>query len=587
MNTLWSTRAAMRRSNLMTSDRRQSMRVAQRPPSTAIAASRALKVVPAAVAALLLPFLAGCPKQPPPPVQQELVTPEPEPSSAAVLDHLTAAQKAADMADQARADTKEPSQSAMDHASSAAAADREAHKLAGLGDAPGTDAAAAQSASAARQAERDAQDVAGRAAAAMRHAEQAGGAVRALTKLAGQGQATAEDVGTARSAVSRAERSAEAADKAARDAAQYARAARSSANEAAKRRTHAKTVSEVNRKLADARRASESASRYRGQAQRLAAEAAQAARRAAGAAATGDVARAAQAAAEAGARARKARQAALQADRAAKAARDGAKDAADLCEGKSGPSLDRTDEISALTGGAAKSARDAGEAARSAADAASEATEDVERTKDMPAAAKGHEPARPGSRVPATKPAVEVGSATKPVQPRGLFSRRESGGKVRPADIPSLPARPKPRPAPRGLAMPTSRPAGGQAAPVGRWRQVLGANAADFLPGGYAGSVLVFRGDGVLEVTRSFGSKGELSQTWRISYAWGEGRRSLVLGADPKKRPSPASLKPLTIEEMGIRTQPPTTAFPVTVPCSRTKDGRLVIASKTYAGPGR
>jgi len=115
----------------------------------------------------------------------------------------------------------------------------------------------------------------------------------------------------------------------------------------------------------------------------------------------------------------------------------------------------------------------------------------------------------------------------------------------------------------------------------GRWQQVDGGNRADFLPGGYVNSTLVFRYDGLVEVRRTFGKDEAIQQVWRIGYEWNKARSALTLGDDPKSRPPPESLKGFTVT--GAAVEGAVQALPAALSCSRLDEGRIRIGDKTYA----
>ena len=116
----------------------------------------------------------------------------------------------------------------------------------------------------------------------------------------------------------------------------------------------------------------------------------------------------------------------------------------------------------------------------------------------------------------------------------------------------------------------------------GRWRQIEGSVGPDFLPGGYASSVWVFRYDGLLEVRRTFGKDEAFQQTWRVGYEWDKEKNILTLGSEPKRNPPPESLKGFTLGDSDVTVQAASQSLPLTLPCVRIENGRLRIGDKVY-----
>jgi len=176
-------------------------------------------------------------------------------------------------------------------------------------------------------------------------------------------------------------------------------------------------------------------------------------------------------------------------------------------------------------------------------------------------------------------PATEVaGSSTvrTPGRPTSILQLR---------DIPKPPPPPPKRltpSRPRGVVAPQREPER-QITVFGQWREVKPAfepGKADFLPGGYTSSLFTFRGDGVLEVRRTFGKDEALQQTWRIGYSWNEDKSVLILGKDPNRRPPASSMKGF---QAGVAVvQPPEQTLPLTLRCLRNKDGSIRLGGKRY-----
>jgi len=174
--------------------------------------------------------------------------------------------------------------------------------------------------------------------------------------------------------------------------------------------------------------------------------------------------------------------------------------------------------------------------------------------------------ALPGARTPGAAPEVRRPSAVDPGQ------------------IPTLPPAPPPttRAKPQGIVR---APAEAPRQPLevrGRWRQVEGSKGPDFLPGGYSGSTLVFRYDGLLEVSRAFGKGEAVVQSWRVGYQWSKDRSTLTLGADPRRRPPAESLKGFALADDDVLVQAAIQALPVVLPCVDLGDGRIRLGDKVY-----
>jgi hypothetical protein len=161
---------------------------------------------------------------------------------------------------------------------------------------------------------------------------------------------------------------------------------------------------------------------------------------------------------------------------------------------------------------------------------------------------------------------------------RGISNYSPAVGDQDPRALPELPK--PPGASPEGVVEP-AKDALPEVSVVGRWIQRSGSTGPDFLPGGYASSTLRFREDGILEVSRTFGVKGRIRQTWRLSYAWNNDRSKLSLGQD--KKPGSASLGGFSLREFGITVRPPVLELPVVLDCSRSGTDRLEIGKKTFS----
>ncbi len=180
-------------------------------------------------------------------------------------------------------------------------------------------------------------------------------------------------------------------------------------------------------------------------------------------------------------------------------------------------------------------------------------------------------------------PKVEVANAGDvEASPSESVAEVSTRSEINEAEIPVLPSPPP--------AVNVARPEGainlgeGKSEPtesLGRWRQTDASNGADFLPGGYVTSVLIFRADKVLEVHRTFGPKGAVSCVWRIGCKWNEDRTHLVLGKAGSLRPPEELLGGLTLKG-NIKIEKPKTGFPVTLTCTRLDDGTIRLGTKEY-----
>ncbi len=144
------------------------------------------------------------------------------------------------------------------------------------------------------------------------------------------------------------------------------------------------------------------------------------------------------------------------------------------------------------------------------------------------------------------------------------------------AALPTVPALPPERRARPSGVMEPERADLPPVPDVGRFTQVAGGNAPDWLPGGYVECRLTLRVDDIVEVTRVFPAHLEI--TWRAGYRWSEDRRILVVGEDEKTRPAAGTL-------LGFEGGPSAAAtpLPVSLTVERLPDGALRLAGKTYA----
>jgi len=112
---------------------------------------------------------------------------------------------------------------------------------------------------------------------------------------------------------------------------------------------------------------------------------------------------------------------------------------------------------------------------------------------------------------------------------------------------------------------------------------VSGPTGPDFLPGGYADCTLTFRANDTIEFCRKFGKDEQVTHVWRIEYKWNSDRTSLILGQDPKNRPSAASLQGYRIEDLGIAVQPAEQGLPLALKYTRHGDAKMQLGEKVYS----
>jgi len=160
---------------------------------------------------------------------------------------------------------------------------------------------------------------------------------------------------------------------------------------------------------------------------------------------------------------------------------------------------------------------------------------------------------------------------------------------VEPADIPDLPELPAVLSRPLGAVVPATRLAAAASPVRGDWRQASPQRDAGVLAGGYDQSELMSRADGILEVRRTFGKKGEITQVWRVEHEWVVQDKDLLLGDDEKLRPPASSLRGVAIREAGMVSEAARDTFPVRLRCERISERRTRLGEKPrrVAGEGR
>lgn len=149
-------------------------------------------------------------------------------------------------------------------------------------------------------------------------------------------------------------------------------------------------------------------------------------------------------------------------------------------------------------------------------------------------------------------------------------------------NIPSLPTPPKI----------VRNPGGGFEAPelpvepvndsTGIWIQTEGGNDADFLPGNYSINELDFKVNGVLYAKRTFGKNNEIILRWQVGYEFNDKKTKMILGKDPKKQPSSASLSGFSIVEHDISVKAAVIPFPAVIDFKQIDEKRIKIGTKIY-----
>jgi len=189
---------------------------------------------------------------------------------------------------------------------------------------------------------------------------------------------------------------------------------------------------------------------------------------------------------------------------------------------------------------------------------------------------------------PTTKPGADPTSrpSTRPVpkpltRPADKIVLRPKGGDIDMTKLPKLPKLPPRKTTPKGIITPKA-PKAAVVRIKGRWLQVSGSKAADFLPGGYRTSRLVFREDGILQVRRTFDKKGDVSVTWSVGYKWNKDGSMVTIGGDEADRPLKSSLKGFEIEDSGVKALDAADDLPVILKCTRLANGRISLSGRIY-----
>jgi hypothetical protein len=184
---------------------------------------------------------------------------------------------------------------------------------------------------------------------------------------------------------------------------------------------------------------------------------------------------------------------------------------------------------------------------------------------------------------PSPSPAGQAGAAGTPTgtattQP----AEKESPPRPRVnlSALPTVPRLPSVQSRPSGIVL-ANKEASVPETCKGRWVQVNGGNAADFIPGGYSASCLAFRDDGTAEFSRTY-SNGTITRKWRIGFEWNPKTEMLTLGSDPKNRPSADSLKGADIKALDNSVTLSARELPVAFRITRPSKNQIQFDGKTY-----
>jgi len=263
-----------------------------------------------------------------------------------------------------------------------------------------------------------------------------------------------------------------------------------------------------------------------------------------------------------------------QAARSAARRSQGAADEAKRLAGEAEQSAGSAEAIARTAAGTAQgavsaSAAGAREAANQAAASAQDAQQAAKRALD------------------AADASVPAGSVNPhPASAQGAGRGRSSAGSANGKSAQGVDGIPEPPPLPDIATVPKGSVKSGNRLPVsaitGRWRQIAGDNAPDFLPGGYATSTLIFRGENIVEFIRSYGQEAVVVHTWRMDCKWSTDRTTLTFGTDPNIRPSDDSIRSFTFRASKVAVLPAVQPFPVTLAYHRDGQRRMILGDKTY-----
>jgi len=263
-----------------------------------------------------------------------------------------------------------------------------------------------------------------------------------------------------------------------------------------------------------------------------------------------------------------------QAARSAARRSQGAADEAKRLAGEAEQSAGSAEAIARTAAGTAQGAVSASAAgAREAADKAAASAQNAQQAAKRAA--------------DAAEASVPAGSFNPhPASAQGAGRGRSSAGSANGKSAQGVDGIPEPPPLPDIATVPKGSVKSGNRLPVsaitGRWRQIAGDNAPDFLPGGYAASTLIFRGENIAEFIRSYGQEAAVVHTWRMDCKWSTDRSTLTLGADPNIRPSDGSIRSFTFRASEVAVLPAVQPFPVTLAYRGDGQRRMVLGDKIY-----
>ena len=185
-----------------------------------------------------------------------------------------------------------------------------------------------------------------------------------------------------------------------------------------------------------------------------------------------------------------------------------------------------------------------------------------------------------------TFPELPNDLSENPSQPQasaqGNGAQKNVDEEIDPALIPKLPPMPVFRSKPRGALIPENTLVLQPSKTASRFRQICDNHKPDFLPGGYSGSEFRLRVDDILEVRRTFGEKGCISLTWRMSYRWNKNRTCLLIGEEPESRPPSAALVGFAVRSMNVNALPAADSMPVELAYEELPNGTVRLGGKLY-----
>jgi hypothetical protein len=115
---------------------------------------------------------------------------------------------------------------------------------------------------------------------------------------------------------------------------------------------------------------------------------------------------------------------------------------------------------------------------------------------------------------------------------------------------------------------------------IGIWEQVGGSNEPDFAHGGFSKSTLIFRNDGVLDVARFYGQRGEVRVNRQLTFRIEDSKLVLAAmqGADATATDLPLAAAP---DGVTIIARKPKASLPTRLDYSAMPES-LTIEGRTY-----